>query len=161
MAVIKFGSGLEKRDGVYGFATAGVDNLRTGKPVKLDANGNYVPVSSASDKIAGFSYWGLYQTPTQNGLSKEDKHEVIDSSVVVRTTNYMFDSFRAGEQFNLIKEGYELVIVCANVNAGDDVYYDLTTGLYTNVSTNNLKVGNSKFEANAENGDALFVYLTR
>lgn len=161
MAVVKFGyASVGKNDGVYGNAISGADNLRSGFPVKLDENGRYVVASSASDKIEGFSYWGLYQTVTMNGLSKNDVYEISETSTVVRSVEYEFDSYRAGEAFNLIKSGYEDVIVNADVSAGDDVYFDLTNHLYTNVSTNNIKIGNSKFEKNANNGDVVKVYLS-
>jgi len=156
---IRFGyASVTKHDGVFGFATSGENNLRTGIPVKADANGRYVAVSGANDVIAGFSYWG-YQTITPNGLVKESKYDVLDNSVVVRTTNYSFDSFREGDQFLLIKEGYMDVVVSADVAVGDDVYYNPTTKLYTNVSTNNIKVGNTKFTAPAKNGDKVLVYF--
>lgn len=161
MAEVKFGYGsVEKRDGIYGFAIAGETGLRSGFPVKINAEGRYVVVSSADDKIEGFSYWGLYQLPTTNGLVKTDKYEISESGTIVRTVDYSFDAYREGEAFNLIKNGYEDVIVSADVSAGDDVYFDLTNHLYTNVSTNNIKIGNSKFEKNANNGDVVKVYLS-
>lgn len=158
---VKFGYGsVTKNDGIFGGAISGQDNLRTGWPLKVDANGNYVVVSNANDKIVGFSYWGTYQTVTPNGLQKEDKYEVTNSNVVVRTTHFTFDSFRAGAAFNMIKSGWMDVVISADVAANDDVYFDPTTHLYTNVSTNNIKVGNSKFTAPAANGDMVTVYFS-
>ena len=158
---VKFGYGsVTKNDGIFGGAISGQDNLRTGWPLKVDANGNYVVVLNANDKIVGFSYWGANQTVTENGLQKEDKYEVTESNVVVRTTNYVFDSYRTGDAFNMIKNGYMDVVISADVAANDDVYFDLTTHLYTNVSKNNIKVGNSKFTAPAANGDKVTVYFS-
>jgi len=53
----------------------------------------------------------------------------------------------------VVREGYVAVVVKDSVKAGDKAYAIPDTGEFTNVSTNNIALGNSTFERDAVGGD--------
>jgi len=159
MALVRLGfARVVKNDGIYGNKEAGENNLRTGQVVKLNQNGQLVKISADdSNNIFGIIYYGQYHVQTLNGLEKTGKYEVENSGVVVKSTDLEFDSFNKGNAVNYIQNGPVEVLVEADVLAGDDVYYNPTTGYFTNSSTNTVKVGKSKFMDSASNGDGVLI----
>lgn len=159
MALVRLGfARVVKNDGIYGIKEAGENNLRTGHVVKLDQNGQLVKISASdANNIFGIIYYGRYHVPTLNGLEKSGKYEVEDNGAVVKSTDLEFDSFRKGNAVNYIQNGPVEVLNEADVNAGDPVYYNTTTGYFTNSSTGTVRVGKSVFIDKASNGDGVLI----
>jgi hypothetical protein len=93
--------------------------------------------TASTDKI-------MFVPPMEKYLSVG---EVVDK--IHGTSNLLYKQFlvRAKNNVPYVYEAYKVrLLVNVNVLKGEAIYVDLTTGLLTNVSTGNCRLGNSFFE---------------
>lgn len=138
--VVVYGSsavGSSNFDEVYGDKVA-ENNIRSGSFITTGTkNGSVKEVSTGTDKIIG------YTTPKESQIKYGDTIDFTSSAGV----KYQRYTILGGENVPYVLEGARIkLLVSANVLKSEAIYVDVVTGFLTNVSTNNIRLGNSFFE---------------
>lgn len=121
------------------------EQLKSGDFVTIGSeNGLVKKVSNASDKVIGMVIARIHSIVGADSISETSSSNV----------NYVNAVYNAKTMIPYIKVGYKIrLLTLVDVDAGDEVYIDVSTGHLTNVSTNNIKLGNSVFEESADAGN--------
>jgi hypothetical protein len=138
--VLVYGSeavGSSNFDEVYGDKVA-ESNIKAGSFITTGtANGSVKEISAGAQKIIG------YAVPKESQIRYGDTIEFTSSADI----KYQRYTISAGLNVPYVLEGARIrLLVSANVLKAEAVYVDVATGFLTNVSTNNIRLGNSFFE---------------
>ena len=140
--------GSSNFDEVFGDKVA-ESNIKAGSFITTGAtNGSVKEVSVGTDKIIG------YAVPKESQIKYGDTIEFTSSAGV----KYQRYTILAGTNVPYVLEGARIrFLVSADVLKGQAIYVDVATGFLTNVSTNNVRLGNSFFEQDVLTGNFAIV----
>jgi hypothetical protein len=135
--------GSSNFDEVYGDKIAESD-IKAGSFLTTGATkGTFKVISSDTQKPVAFA------VPKESQIRYGDIIDFVSSADV----KYQRYTIKEGQNVPYVLEGARIrLLVSADVLRQEAVYIDVATGFLTNVSTGNIRLGNSFFEADALEG---------
>ena len=117
------------------------EKLYVAQPVKLDSNGKIAKITAKTDILFGF----VYPHAAQSCL----KQDYEATSRTIGNNNVIVEAYNEGENVRVIRAGQCISnVISENVAQNDNIYIDVAGGTLKlcKTSTDNLAVGNAKFE---------------